>query len=251
MEKFVKQLVRDAGSILRDKFGKVGVLRTKSHVLDVVTIADELADKLITDRIKKKFPSHAIVSEESGLYNQNSKKWIIDPLDGTSNFSLGIPLFVTQLAYVENDQVKIAAIYDPIHNNLFYAEKGKGAYLNNKRIKISSKTIFENSSGCVDLGLNSATIKIYDKIQKNIHHKHFWVRNLGAAGIHAGAVANGNLDWAILMGCYVWDYAPMALLVEEAGGMVRTAEGKKWTLTDKDIIAGNPVLVKKLIQILK
>jgi len=251
MEKFIKQLVRDAGGILRDNFGKVGVLRTKSNVLDVVTVADELADKLITERIKKKFPSHAIISEESGTHNNNPKKWIIDPLDGTSNFSKGIPLFVTQLAYTENNKVKIAAIYDPIHDNLFYAEKGKGAYLNNKRIKISSKVDFEYSQGCVDLGLNFETIKIYDKIQKNIHHKYFWVRNLGAAGIHAGIVANGNLDWAILVGCFVWDYAPLALLVEEAGGLVRTVSGKKWTLKDKDIIAGNRVLVKKLIKILK
>jgi len=250
MERFIKELVKDAGKILKEKFRKVGVSRTKRNPLDVVTIADVMVDKLITGRIKKKFPSHSIVAEESGNYNGNSKKWIIDPLDGTNNFSLGIPLFVTQIAYVEKDQLKFAAIYDPVHDELFYAQKGKGSFLNGKRIHVSAKTDFEYSQGCVDFGLTSGSLKILNKIKQQIHHKSFWVRNLGASGISGSLIARGALDWSILTGCYVWDYAPLALLIEEAGGRVTNLKGKPWHFSDNNIIAGNKDLVAKIIKII-
>lgn len=251
MEKFIKQLVKDSGKILKDKFRKVGVSRTKTNVLDVVTEADLMSDALITKRIKKKFPSHAIVSEESGEHNKSSKKWIIDPLDGTSNFSRGLPQFVTQLAYVEDNKVKFSAIYDPIHDELFFAEKNKGSYLNDKRIKVSTNSDFQYSQGCVDFGLTKESLDILRTINTVIHHELFWVRNLGAAGIHGGLVARGGLDWVILKGCYVWDYAPVALLIEEAGGVAKNLLGKDWTLNDRDLIAGNKVFVNKLSKLLR
>src|SRR5689334_8542195 len=133
MEKFIQQLGRDAGKILLAKFGKIKNLQTKRHALDFLTEADLMVDKLVTSRIKKKFPTHAIVSEESGKHNTSPNKWIIDPLDGTNNFAHGIPMFVTQLAYVENNKLKAAMIYNPVQDQMFYAETGKGAYLNGRR----------------------------------------------------------------------------------------------------------------------
>src|SRR3989344_3946052 len=145
MENFIKQLVRDSGKILSSKFGKIGVSHTKANPLDVVTQADLLADKLIVGRIKKKFPKHAIISEESGEHNQHRYKWIIDPLDGTSNFASKIPLFVTQLAFVEGDDVKFSALFDPIHDKLYFAQKGKGSFLNGRKIACSCNKNFRFS----------------------------------------------------------------------------------------------------------
>jgi myo-inositol-1(or 4)-monophosphatase len=250
METFIKQLVRDAGKILRDKFGKVGIHHTKKDALDIVTEADILADKLVTDRIKKKFPLHAIISEESGSHNTNPKQWIIDPMDGTNNFAMGIPFFVTQLAYAENGKLKFAAIYDPIHDKLYFAEKGKGAFVNDKKIHVTTTKDFQFSQGDLAMGISDGGLEILEKINRSIKGRAFWVRNFGSSGVSAGNIASGALDWTIQGFNYVWDYAPLALLVQEAGGVTLTLKGKPWTLKDNNIIAGNPVIVKQLIKIL-
>ncbi|MBI2355629.1 MAG: inositol monophosphatase [Candidatus Doudnabacteria bacterium] len=249
MEKFIKQLLRDAGAILREKFGKITVANTKAHALDFVTEADLAADKLITDRIKKKFPTHAIISEESGEYNRHSNKWIIDPLDGTNNFLLGIPLFVTQLAFVQSNRIKFSAIYDPIHERLYFAERNKGSFLNNKKIRCANNTNLRSSQGAFDFYFNDG-FEVLTKINRSIKDKSFWARNLGSAGTTGTLISRGSLDWSIMIGgANIWDYAPSALLVREAGGVVKNFMGKDWQMGDRGFIAGNSALVKKLVSI--
>ena len=247
MEKFIKQLVRDAGGILRDNFGKVGVLRTKSNVLDVVTVADELADKLITERIKKKFPSHAIISEESGTHNNNPKKWIIDPLDGTSNFSKGIPLFVTQLAYTENNKVKIAAIYDPIHDNLFYAEKGKGAYLNDSRIFVA-KDDRNRAMITVSPDRKDPEKKLFRNLYYHLPKIVARVRDFGSTALELAYVARGGLEANIQLGLSSYDFAAGVLLVEEARGKITKLDGSAWTFPEVKFVASNGVFHERLVE---
>ncbi len=251
MEKFIKQLARDAGKILRAKFGKVKNIQTKQHALDFLTEADLMAEKLITNRIKKTFPTHAIIAEESGEYNKQFKNcWIVDPLDGTNNFAHATPLFVTQFAYVEDGELKASVVYDPIHDRMFYAEKGKGAFLNGKKIKVSPKTDFSYSQGTTDFGLSKKGLEIYMKIRKSVGHDHLWLRNLGSAGIQGSFIAEGRFDWQAMRQSKLWDLAPLVLLIREAGGVVKNFEGQDWQLDDTDYVAGNPILVKKFLKIL-
>lgn len=163
IEKFIKATLPKAGEILRKKFKKIGVKYTKSHALDVVTEADLAANKLLLNAIKKTFPDHGIISEETAEHKNKSEYiWAIDPMDGTLNFSREIPIFVSMLAVFRNKQLIISAIHDPLRKELTFARKGLGAAINGKKIKASKINQLRSSTGSVSSVFMKEQKKFYD-----------------------------------------------------------------------------------------
>lgn len=246
IEKFVKATLPKAGEILRKKFKKVGVKYTKSHALDVVTEADLAANRLLLSAIKKTFPDHGIISEETAEYKNGSEYvWVIDPLDGTLNFSRGIPIFVTMLAVFRNKELIMSAIYDPMHKEMTFARKGLGATVDGRRIKASKNNRLHESVG----GVSS----VFKKEQKELFSmfvdsaKRVVVITIGSAGANCMYVARGAIDWYVNYNPRIWDIAPNVLLLSEAGYKVTNIFGKPWKFGDQGIIAAEKTLHKKLV----
>jgi myo-inositol-1(or 4)-monophosphatase len=218
MEQFIKEITKKAGAAILKKFGKVGIKYTKKDATDVVTEADLIANKIIIDAIKKKYPDHAIISEETGEYQVGAEYcWIIDPLDGTRNFSTRTPMFAVMVGLARNDEMKMATVYNPCANELFFAQKGKGAFLNNKRVHCSKQKTWKDSWGLISANLSERNAAVMDKLLKYSKKEIFWVSALGSGGVSAMYQANGRRDWRISRGGGLWDYAPTSLILSEAG----------------------------------
>jgi myo-inositol-1(or 4)-monophosphatase len=155
MDTFIKQLAKTGGEIVGKKFGKIGVKYTKKDAKDVVTEADLAANKVITNAIKKKYPNHSIISEETGEEMTGSDYcWIIDPLDGTLNFATNVPLFGTMIGLAYKGEMILSAIYFPCTKEMLFAKRGKGAFLNGKRVHCSAQKKWNQSYGIFSVLLN-------------------------------------------------------------------------------------------------
>lgn len=256
MENFIKELAIKAGDIVEKKFGTAKITNRKSHSLDLVTEADLLSNKYIVRQIKNKFPDHGIISEELGNYNINKDFiWIIDPIDGTINFAKGIPLFVVLIALAKKGKIILSSIYDPVHNELFFAKQGQGSFLNNKKIKCSNYKFIAQSTGMLSDRINTQRIKILSELNKLNKGENFSINIFSSIGISAACVASGRSDWVISVGGKIWDYAAPALLAEEAGCRVTNCQRKPWEFNDRDIIIANknihPILLKIVLSVFK
>lgn len=256
MEKFTKEFIIKAGDIVEKKFGIAKITSHKSHSLDFVTEADLSSNKYIVRQIKNKFPDHGIISEELGNYNINKDfVWIIDPIDGTINFAKGIPLFVILIALAKKGEIILSSIYDPVHKELFFAKKGKGSFLNNKKIKCSNYKFITQSTGMLSDRVDVQRIKILSELSRLNKGENFSINIFSSIGVSAACVASGRNDWAISVGGKIWDYAAPALLAEEAGCRVTNFQGKPWGFNDRNIIIANknlhPILLKVVSSVFK
>ena len=256
IKKNLTAITLDAGKILRGYFGKVGVKYNKGNSLNVVTEADLAANTFLIKQIQKKYPNHGILSEETGYHQKNRSKnaknaewlWTIDPLDGTLNFSRRIPLFAVMIsvskksAKSKNRDLRYAAIYDVMQNELFYAEKGKGAFRNGKRIHGSKKTTWTETFGLMGGRPKKGNRHLWKALIVHAEKEKFGFLSPGSAGIAAAYAAAGRCDWWIGKGGYVWDYAPSVLLLKEAGYRVTNHDGKPWKWNDRGLIATPPKL---------
>jgi myo-inositol-1(or 4)-monophosphatase len=248
---YLINLARQAGKILKNGFGKEHQITYKGPI-DLVTEIDRMAEALIVEQIRKEFPQHSIVAEESGfLDGQNEHRWFIDPVDGTSNYAKGFPMFCVSIGYAYQGKMRLAAVYDPLRDEIFYAERGQGAWLNNSRIQVTS------TDQLIDSML--VTGFPYDMEQKDNNMNHFvrlahkvqTIRRLGSAVLDQAYVAAGRLDGYWEIGVSAWDIAAGTLLVEEAGGLVTSLKGDPdYFKPPFDIIAANPRLHQKLLAIL-
>jgi len=249
MDAFIKQITKEAGEVVGKKFGKIGVKYTKKDSKDVVTEADLAANKIITDAIKKKYPAHSIISEETGEELTNSEYcWIIDPLDGTLNFATNVPLFGTMVGLAHKGEMILAAMYFPMTKELLYAKRGKGAFLNGKRIHCSEQKKREESYGIIDVHVskNAAVIALLSKYNsKGI----CYVGAFGSAAVDVLYVATGRRDWVFIRHSAIWDRAMGALILEEAGCKVTKPDGTRWSINDQAILATNKYLHKTLSKI--
>ena len=229
-------------------FGKVPVKYTKKDVADVVTEADLKSNEIITKAVNKNFPDHAIVSEEGTTVMPEGaqKLWIIDPLDGTRNFSRHTPLFGISIAYVENNDVKAGAIYLPYFDEFFYSELGKGTSLNGKEVRCSDNEIFKNSFGCGGLGFNPADPK--RKLLNSTSYT-MWLSDFAASSVSAAFTCCGRRDFMAQFEAFVWDYAAASILLKESGCKVTNIGGDEWKLSDTTLFAANPVLHKQLLDV--
>ena len=225
-EKASKVLIRDFGEIEKLQVSKKGPS-------DFVTNSDLKTEKIIIEELSKGRPDYSIISEENGEKKNKDKKntWIIDPIDGTVNFLHGIPHFATSIALKHENEIISGMIFDPIKDEMFYAEKNNGAYLNNKRIRVSKKN---NINEC--LFATSGTIE-----KKN----DFSFRKSGSAALDMAYIACGRYDGYFQKNLHLWDIAAGLILVEEAGGIINKIDLNN--SKDLKIIASSPDINKKLM----
>lgn len=240
------------GEVLKKEYEKFNRSQVKLKAKnEIVTKFDLLAEKMITQEIKKQFPDHQILAEESG-FNKNKSDflWIIDPIDGTTNFSIHNPLWSISVALIYKKEIVLGIILAPMLNELYVAEKGQGAYLNGKKIKTSSI----NKDKVINTFCHSRKKSDIKKAIKYFSHQklnNLDCRQLGSAAIELAYVACGRVDSLIIPGAKSWDVAAGVLLVEEAGGKVTDFYNKKWNLKSSDIIASNKKNYKNISNIIK
>lgn len=252
MKNFAIQTAKKAGGLILDHFNKVGkndVTYKSSH--ELVTKFDYESEKLIIKEIQKKFPDHAIISEEAGELPKNSDyTWIIDPLDGSTNFKIGSPFWAVSIALIYKKEIILGVIYAPALKELYVAEYGKGAFLNNKKIHVSDQNNFANAINAYCHGSTLSDIKkavaIYDYLK--LHTRD--CRQLGSAALELGFVAAGRIESINIPGAHKWDVAAGVLLVREAAGRVTDFTGKDWNLGSHDILATNGKIHQQLLEII-
>lgn len=251
IREFAIETAKRAGALLRENVGKVGRIEFKGAV-DIVTEVDRKSEDLIMDAIGKAFPGHGILTEESPEVKQDSPyKWIIDPLDGTTNYSHGFPFFCVSIGFEEAGEVTFGAVYDPMLDELFTAEKGVGAALNGKKITVSSID---------DLGRSLlATGFPYDLRASKENNLDFFskfslkaqaIRRAGSAALDLCYIAAGRFDGYWEMKLRPWDVAAGALIVGEAGGRVTDFSGGPFSIYGRECLASNGLLHEDMTRIL-
>lgn len=218
-----------------------------------VTTADLQSEQLIIDGITTNFPKDVILSEETASTLSHPEQiphlWIIDPLDGTNNFLHSRNYFCVSIAYARHGEIKIGVVYDPIHNELFFAEKGKGAYINNKRIYVANEQNIHTATVVTDNGYNPDNTKRNLSLFLQIDPPP-WLLMRGSAALAYSDIAHGRVDLFFHTSNYPWDNAAGFLLVEEAGGIITNLKGEKTTFLSPEIIAGNKSLVDQFVKII-
>ena len=251
MKSILLKAAKEAGMIVKSYYGNAGELKYKNP-RSIVTKVDLLSEKKIMDLISKKYPDHNFITEESGAIKKDSEyTWIIDPIDGTTNFVSGLGNFAVCIALANNDEILMGAVYDPCEDNLFFAEKGKGAFLNNKKIKVSSK---KNLGECIlafNLPSNVAISKDTLILLSRIYGEFRGIRNFGSAALNMCYLARGKFDLYLTKSINLWDIAAAKIIVEEANGKVTNPDGSGWKLNNTQIIASNHILHDKFIRLLK
>ena len=217
-EKASRVLIRDFGELEKLQVSNKGPS-------DFVTNADLKTEKIIIEELKKAKPNYSILSEENGIeINKDKKTWIVDPIDGTVNFLHGIPHFAISIALKDENEIVAGLIYDPIKNEMFYAEKNNGAFFNNQRIRVSKKNI-----------LSECLFVTGGKIDFNYE---FSYRKSGSAALDLAYVAAGRYDGYFQKDLNIWDIAAGILILKEAGGLINDVDISK--LKEIKIIASNP-----------
>jgi myo-inositol-1(or 4)-monophosphatase len=251
MDTFIKSIVKVAGKAILKRFGKDGVQYAKSeHAYDVVTKADLLSEGMIISAIRRKYPTHSILSEEEGEINAGSDyRWIIDPLDGTTNFASSVPMFGVMVCLAHKNVVKLSAIYLPITNELFFAKAGKGAYLNGKRIRCSATKTLDASSGCGFVGSRKRTLLFVKKLLSVIRGEKLFLNSFGCISMNSCYVACGRKDWAVSLYGETHDFAPTYLILKESGCVVTNCKGEQWNIGDNEAVAANRTLHWQLLRL--
>src|SRR5918999_2554542 len=219
---------------------------------DFVTRVDQAAEEAIIETVRKAYPDHAVLAEESGESAGRAEyQWIIDPLDGTTNFIHGFPQYCVSIAIRHRDALAHGVIYDPVKNELFTASKGRGAYLNDRRIRVSKCIRLADAlvgTGFPFKELNR--INVYVQQMRNLMAKSAGVRRAGAAALDLAYVACGRLDAFWELGLSPWDMAAGALMIQEAGGLVGDLRGDAGYLESGEICAATPKIFPVLVEAL-
>ncbi|NBI07403.1 inositol monophosphatase family protein [Senegalia massiliensis] len=239
----VKEWAYEAGKAQKDNYEKEDLqISTKSSDIDLVTEIDDLSEKIIIKGIKREYPDHDILSEESEFEKTDSDYlWIIDPLDGTTNYAQGLPIFAVSIALEFRGKIVLGVVYNPMLDEMFSAVKGKGTYLNGKEIKIGGKDELIKSVIATGFAYDRNTnennnISNFSKILPKVRG----IRRMGAAAYDLACVACGRLDGYWEFNLKSWDVAAGILIIKEAGGEVVDISGGK----NVSIIAGNKKMIK-------
>jgi myo-inositol-1(or 4)-monophosphatase len=241
-------IAREAGALLAHYFERRVVAELKSKY-DLVTEADRASEALVVERLLARFPSHAIVAEEGGgVENSSAYRWYVDPLDGTSNFAHGFPIFNVTLGLEKNGEMLAGVVFDPVRGEMFTAARGEGAYLNGRRLKVSAVNHLAGS--LLSTGFpnrkrsGSYNIHFYYQLAMATHG----VRRTGSAAIDLAYVACGRLDGFWEFGLQPWDMAAGRLLVAEAGGRFTDMTGAPHNLRSPHLMADNGLIHDELVE---
>lgn len=243
---------RSAGALIVRQLERVDSLNvTEKGRNDFVTEVDQRAEQIIIDTIHKAYPNHGILAEESGQRSGDETIWIIDPLDGTTNFLHNFPHFAVSIAVEHRSRIVQAVIFDPIRQELFTASRGEGAQLDSRRIRVSKKTSMD--SALLGTGFPFRELSNLDGYLSTLQAfmpNCAGIRRAGSAALDLAYVAAGRLDGFWEFGLKRWDIAAGVLLIHEAGGFVSDPFGGESYLDCGDIVAGNPKIAKKMLQTL-
>lgn len=247
IEKTAVNAAKKAGFLLKENLGKVKA--EFKGATDIVTEADRKADRLITGEIHSAFPGHGILTEESAeIKSPSPYKWIIDPLDGTTNYSHGFPFFCVSIGFEEHGAISFGVIYDPMRDELFTAEKGKGAYLNGNRIRVSGADALDRSLLSTDFPYDTEAFK------RNIGYfsasalKAQAVRITGSAALGLAYTACGRFDAYWNLFYKPWDVAAATLVMEEAGGLITDFSGNPFSIYGEECAAGNALVHAEMLK---
>ncbi len=233
------QATRSAGAILLDRFRQGAEIHFKGRA-NIVTTADLEAERSLISTLRSEFPDHGILSEESPPVNEGADLvWIMDPLDGTNNFSFGIPFFCVVLALTRGDESLLGVIYDPLRDELFSASKGGGAYLNNEPVSVTSKSTVRESLIGLDLGYVDENGKHLLKLLSDLWPDVYAFRLMGSAALSMAYVACGRVDLYFHLLLYPWELACGQLLVHEAGGTASNWSGERLGTRGDSVVASN------------
>ena len=230
----IKACEKASKVIIRD-FGEVENLQVKKKgPKDFVTKTDKRVEKILIEELKKSKKNYSFISEETGIINNSDENniWIIDPIDGTTNFLHGIPHFAISIALKSNNEITSGLIFDPIKNEMFYAEKNSGSFFNNRRIRVSKK---DNLQDC-----------LFATNHEGANHSKLNIRYTGCAALDLAYVANGRFDGYFHNKINIWDIAAGVLIVREAGGKVNDIN--KFDINNIDIRASNNNIYNKMIE---
>ncbi|MBI5236862.1 MAG: inositol monophosphatase, partial [Deltaproteobacteria bacterium] len=243
--------VKKAGLLLKENISRAHRVDYKSAV-DIVTEMDMKAEALIMDEIRRDFPDHGILTEESPeIKSASGRRWIIDPLDGTTNYAHGFPVFCVSVAFEDKGRVLFGAVYNPMLNELFTGEKGKGAFLNGVKIKASSVATLDKSLLATGFpyDIRTSELKNLDNFA-SFSVKAQAIRRAGSAALDLSYVACGRFDGFWEMKLKPWDTAAAALFVREAGGVLTDFKGEGFDMNMSECLASNGLIHKEMLDVL-
>jgi len=250
---FAIQTARDAGSILADRMGRTLQVSNKGDI-DLVTEADLASEKLIIERIKSHYPRHAILAEESGaiqtVTGQSDWRWIVDPLDGTTNYAHGYPCFCVSIALERAGSIELGVIYDPVRDEVFAAERGQGATLNDRSVRVSAVDDLNAAMLCTGFPYNVRERPDFARDFANFTMKAQAVRRDGSAALDLAYLACGRFDGFWEDGLNAWDIAAGVILIEEAGGRLTDFNGASLDIYTPKVLASNGLIHDKMMQVL-
>lgn len=252
MRRSIRDIAMKLGAIQMRGLGRAHQIRFKGEI-NLVTEVDVLCEKTAIKIIRRHFPDHQILGEESGSHKSKSLYcWVIDPLDGTTNYAHAYPLFCVSIALMHKQSILLGAVYEPNLGELFFAEKGKGATCNGKPIHVSKTKPLKKSLLSTGFAYNIGRVsKICLSHFKSFLKKSQAVRRDGVAAVDLAYVACGRFDGFWEIGLYPWDVAAGMLILKEAGGRVTLFNGKKVGVDDKEILASNGRIHKEMVGSLK
>jgi len=247
------QISEEAGELIRNAFGKAHSIEFKTNELNLVTETDKASEKLITDFIKKKYPSHGILAEEGSDLNKLAEYlWVVDPLDGTTNFAHGLPIFSISIGLQKSGETIIGVVYDVMRNVIYSAEKGSGSFENGRRISVNKNSNLGH--GVLVTGfpydIRENPDKAFERFIAFLKQARA-IRRLGSAAIDFCYVASGVFDGFWEVSLHPWDICAGKLIVEEAGGLVTDFDGNKIDIYSKRILGTNGSVHQKMIDVMK
>lgn len=250
MEQFVKKTIKQAGSAIMKFYGSRDIEHHKETRRDIVTKADLASQKIIVEGIRKNYPGHGIISEESESFQSKAEYiWYIDPLDGTRNFASNVPLFGINMGLARNSKLILGAIYLPSTKEFCFAKKNCGVYLNDKRIRCSNQSEWELSYGIVSTHSYKLKYKKFFSGLAKISSGKAWINAIASPAVSAVFMADGRRDWYASRGNKVWDYAAPSIIMQEAGCVVTNPKGSPWKLGDDSIVVANKSLHPEFLKI--
>lgn len=243
---------RQAGDLIRRYVGDVDKVRVQlKDANDFVSEVDKQAEREIIQALRRAYPEHSILGEESGRHGDETAEyqWVIDPLDGTTNFLYGLPHFAVSIGLKQRGRLFLGVIYDPLRDEMFAAVRGEGATLNNRKIRVSSRLSLDNALLATGVPFRAnQNLELYLETLRVLVPGTAGVRRFGSAALDLAWVACGRYDGFWELGLQEWDLAAGALIIQEAGGLVGDLQGGSEHLVHGNLLAANPKVFKEMLQ---